>query len=496
MEESLERHFNKMPLLFFRIMLEDDPDGALARLSPCLWGDFVHGFVRQTHEEGETLAGDISQARVEMVLKLADVCISRIEIGHAALRRRLFARSVHTKGYDLEQLSADHVLEKTRHTGKMSSWFLREMRDASGQAIGARQAAALAGGDRREDRARSSGGGGLWRAFIRHSTLGHKRAADFTQLAEKYKTIDDNLRQQLLEQGARATQHNRDTAGGLQRSLSSFGPTSREVQRRQAKLRREGAVQRALGNGDAPHQALDDEAAVAVVQRAQRGEITVQQAMTSARLQRCVHRDVLARRAEQDAGQVRAHVEQLDQAKASLVAALPPLAGFPGELRPVATSSTSTMALVPEVESSKTLVQMLHASRQKTNLGQALDNDWKSKHQPILHDKCVPLPDAVPRKGRPPCDEAGVCLCSPKGKQTFHLRNRVSARDEVRVPQAAPGAQEDAREPGSGRAATRAPSSGDEFLGSGCWRRLGREERLALHAHWPPLVQPVLFVFP
>lgn len=57
-------------------------------------------------------------------------------------------------------------------------------------------------------------------------------------------------------------------------------------------------------------------------------------------------------------------------------------------------------------------------------MGVCLDGDWKSKHAPILHDDCPPLPRLPPRPKKPLCSEVGVCLCCDSGRMTYEMRNK------------------------------------------------------------------------
>eukprot|EP00959_Pyramimonas_sp_CCMP1952_P288057 6023978-Pyramimonas_sp.AAC.1 len=70
------------------------------------------------------------------------------------------------------------------------------------------------------------GGGGKWRAFVRHHSIGTAERPDLRRIGELYRARDKTGPEEmrLAAAAARATRSHR--AGG-----ASFGPTTRDVQR-------------------------------------------------------------------------------------------------------------------------------------------------------------------------------------------------------------------------------------------------------------------------
>lgn len=60
-----------------------------------------------------------------------------------------------------------------------------------------------------------------------------------------------------------------------------------------------------------------------------------------------------------------------------------------------------------------------HASR-SSNFGKTLQDDWTSKHRPIEHESCRPIPDHHVRASK--CLLAGVCICGPGARHRSRCR--------------------------------------------------------------------------
>ena len=423
MHEALGRRFSMFPLRLFRIMLEPNPDQELAKIPACLLDDFARRFQEVHQSEDEALSGEVAQERARLLMRLADLCISRIEVGHAAVRRRLYSRSTHTHGYDLERLSADHVLEKIRHTSRTSNRPVSVVDKA--ERAGPRTPNGEAGGQLR-------GGGGAWRAYVRQQSLGRAGLQDISALAQSYQALPDDAKQKLAETGALATVVHRQRAeaqanasGHAFHRESSFGLTARAAKRQATKQAHTDRVKRALSQAEASR-AVPELADVAgdVVQQAHAGEISIQQAMTSARQDQRVRAEVTRRQAAQKASVVQAWVaERGKPALESMLSGFPALRCCSRELAPLPATSALALHLGHDAPRSADVVRLLRDNATRTNLGACLDLDWAAKHRPILHDECEPLPAETRRPTRPPCHQVGVCLCSDWGVKAYAFRN-------------------------------------------------------------------------
>jgi hypothetical protein len=84
----------------------------------------------------------------------------------------------------------------------------------------------------------------------------------------------------------------------------------------------------------------------------------------------------------------------------------------------------NVLFFAPKIENASRFLEWIATEPGRTNIGPLLDDDWRVKHLPILHDECPPLGPAPKRVLRPSCHAVGVCLCSGPGPSVYKLRNK------------------------------------------------------------------------
>jgi hypothetical protein len=217
-----------------------------------------------------------------------------------------------------------------------------------------------------------------------------------------------------------------DALGPVSSCGSSFGPTTRVAKRQAAQQDHETRVKRVLSQAEVGR-AMPELADVAghAVQKAHAGEISIAQAMTSARTDQRVRSEVARRQAAQKTRVVQDWVAKRGKpALEAMLSSLPALRCCSRELFPLPETSGLALYLGHDSPRSADVVRLLHDNAYRTNLGACLDTDWAFKHRPILHDECEPLPAAARRPTRPPCHQVGVCLCCEWGKKAYAFRNK------------------------------------------------------------------------
>eukprot|EP00971_Amphidinium_carterae_P094938 1878449-Amphidinium_carterae.3 len=255
-------------------------------------------------------------------------------------------------------------------------------------------------------------GGGLWRAFVRHKTLGQANRPCLASLAKNFKKAKEEQDPVLLhlQQLCRSAK----TAKLAGKRGGSFGLTSQQMDRTNMRKRREQLWKRthSLPAGQRA-MALATEAAnhgnTSVLTLARR-HVALDGSKLST--QRAHEREVLKRFADE-------HGKQQLQA---LTAALPNLPIL-GELHPIpSTLGDSFWWGGSAHENAARAVAFAHASP-KTNVAAALEKEWMERHSSIMVGACQTLPEDP--KNEQKCWKFGVCLCSTKGKLTARLRARL-----------------------------------------------------------------------
>jgi len=367
--------------------------------------------------------------------------IMELENLHAAFRRKLKTAGVQTQKVTFPDLAAGFVCDRARSRESQHSW-----RDTAAPANnlsvedcdavpGAGEApVANDGNDRDYER---GGGGGLWRAFIRDQTLGTSGAPDLRALADQYNnhTTEAEL-DRLRPIAAEATDRHASGENTSGSKTSSFGPTSREVERallkRKAdlmyqKLSDEAKNSLAIEEYDAGGQPLQAALEAAHTERQLRGG-TFDAALKEGRFVLQSYTKMKNRRIKELGDMVRkwcadncsqlldalvGQLPLLHQLRADTVA-LPPRQGF------------MVFNYRPEIEKLVAASTSIYEKgRGMNNLSSMMQTRFKQRCSPFLHaDACKQCP--IPAKPRqPPCFRYGRILCKGDGLQIWSMRNSL-----------------------------------------------------------------------
>ena len=442
-QQNLVKRHRSFPMRFFCLMQFEDVEDRLAKVPACMLDPFTVSFIQHHRDEGQPLHGAVARGRCLLILRLAEVDISRIECGHASLRRRMHTRSTQTHGLDLELLSAEHVMDKVRHRRRCAQWFdhgasasasAASAASLVGQpggrqvaAVGDRAAGAGAGGsDESSSHKACGGGGGAWRAFVRKESIGKKGGLQSSaELAAKYRQLSDEEREELARDGKLATETRR--ALGHDKKGSSFGLVTRQVQRTAAKRARVAFAQQ-LALRDPDDVGTDvvalDRIAHGAVGAANSGASSLACAVQRARHVERASGALARQRDRDDAALVQTWCREHGSAYLhSLVEQAPLLAEVCQEVAALPDRMSNVLQFNPDCKLAAGMLQWSSSNPHRTNVGPTLDQDWAAKHRPIMHAQQPPIGPAPKRRKVPYCYEAGVCLCSASGRDHWKFRN-------------------------------------------------------------------------
>jgi len=258
---------------------------------------------------------------------------------------------------------------------------------------------------------RKRGGGGPWRAFV---SKHWGDVLDYSVLAERYRALSVADKKQYVEEGKRLSMEARHRQGPR---VSQKSKTKRAL----AEILRERQVraltQAASANGSG-------EPTVLVVP-ADGGDVSafaqsMKRAKSHAAAQRAAkHRRILARsdKLGSFAQHQRRHVhDDLGAAGAGSDLCGLQTCGVPGFC------DTIDVVLPSQEVANKALHQATSKGRKRgTELLEHVGDVWAAKHTVITQVSSLALPANLPSASM--CYLAGVCLCSPEGKELRRLRN-------------------------------------------------------------------------
>jgi len=415
---ALAQPHSQYPYRLFRLLDSVAHADAILQDPPCLLDPWSTAFVDPHRAEPEGLRGDVPRAKATLVAELAMVDIAQLEAGHASIRRRLFSRGVQTHGLVLQDLSAERLLDRVRHDGQQWGTSLHERRPSrsAGQP--------LDGADGDDGKAHRNPG--PWKAFVRQQSLNTKGGLpDSSKLSRQYALLDGAAKQALREVGDDAKR----SRGAGNKGASSFGLTSRELERVQLRRRKEAAIALA-GSADAS----DDPSTTHIARiQAAIGRAASLPGHRSVMDMAAEARASVSHAAQHDRQQLQASCQEFKEWQSTTGKAL--VSGFVSihpNMSPVAaifegvpsTSAAAVMMRHPTALTAAVCKSVADASR-KSNIAQSLSLDWQAKHACIFHSQCPPIEEQrLPPRRRPPCSEIGFCCCGPFGDRLEALRNQ------------------------------------------------------------------------
>jgi hypothetical protein len=361
---------------------------------------------------------------------------ARLESLHAAITRILKANYHQTQQPEISTISAEYVLKRLRNReleakAPLGSTAFQDAMKAKqrGRKVAEGKLKAKAG------RRKRRGGGGGQRAFLsQRLRAGHRLTKD---LMEEYRSLPPAEKQKFREEGKAATATHR--AGG---PAFGYDKTTLQRERTKASLDARGAL--LLG---APTPASLSAVATAVV-----GQASVVQSVQQFRFDaRCVRRHKRARQESisndlhqwlrQEGPKIVNEAVSKCPALAKLAPGLValPWANVGGLLRWVPQCGADCPRLIAFARSRNNLP--LGASQ---NFLDALKRDWQQRHRLLEHHMAPQLPADAPKrdaKQKPPCSEAGLCLCTPEGQLTWRHRQMLMGALKNAVKSMAQGPQ-------------------------------------------------------
>lgn len=250
------------------------------------------------------------------------------------------------------------------------------------------------------------GWGGAWRAYVRLRSFGQQGRPNLRLLGAEFRDLDQTLLDQCRRLGSSATARGqRDTVRG---ATSSFGPKGRQVRRSKLQLLRVSLHSACL--------ALDeDERSVAIGKKAlEAGGRDVARCLSLARtaLKACSILD-LKEQAKRDEAIAKWQQSTGAEQVRRVTQAHPWLQGR--TLTPVPFPE-GALLLSPDLGQADIPTSAAWAQKSgATNLNSSVREAWRQMHTSLLEAQCPPCEESMPQPS--PCFEAGVCLCSPEGKE-------------------------------------------------------------------------------
>ena len=390
-------------------------------MPPCLLCPFSRSFVEKAASDGGLLS-ELSLAKLRLLAILIRNDTAAIEAKHAALRRRLNTRGIQTHSENVQEISAEFLLDQLRLHGQR--WVVR----AADHPTGGEEQAAEEPSDNHDGRV-----GGPWRAFLRQHG-GSGGLPDMKALAAKYRSLTEAEREQYAQIGIAATEGGQASAS----EGTSFGPTARQLQRAEMQQRTRAQAQ-----------ALQPIVAAEEVQHGSRGEAcekAVEEAIVQHRGDNDLSNMVKAatRSMRGVASEERRQREEALKALADwqgttgrelagrFVENVPPSAPLSGDLVGATFSGGHCLRYQPNVERLGAMGRLVASSGHSSNLAACLERDWADKHLTIFHHECPVIPDTGDTDSRPTssstrpmaCWEVGSCICGEEGRALGKLREQ------------------------------------------------------------------------
>ena len=418
-EKLLGSRHKGCPYKTFLLLLDPGKAAEVAGMPDCL----VDPWTSALRKEYPGLVGEEVQQILYTLASLVRVDISHVESRHASVRRMLTGRSVQTHPLSLQDLSAQWVFQQ--HRTRRSR--LGGPKVPAGQQVppgpAGKRAAARKGVKKREKqgktKAKRTGRGGPWRAWMRLRTRGQPfRSIDHAGEAAAYRaaaTANTEAYQAAVRLGRVGTVHGRRTG------RHAFGGSTSQLRLSQRRLQQTGlALQMGAWSDDAAGGAL----ALAAHSRALGS--TVEDALSVARR--------LARlRAEEVQGAKAAAEAAVQEYRGSIGAAavraiqqaVPELAAFPMRGEPAACGVHISVDM-PDAKETEAAVGWVSANSHATGLAKRLEGLWGLLHRTVMEADC---PDLLPPEEQSKCFLAGVCICSDSGlefdRRVTRIRNHI-----------------------------------------------------------------------
>lgn len=404
--DSFVTQFNQFPFKLFRLLDGSATAADLEQSCEASRDEFSQVFMQ--HFQGR-LDGEEALAHLTLVVMACRTSTLQLECKNAQIRRSVEASSVHVAKPDLSWISAKFVLRKAaiRETqlrlpsaaGHTSTKVKKPVKRGKAQG----PLGQIKGGRRR-------GGGGPWRAYVSHKCKSLGKAV-FSGLSAEYKALSPEARQRFVQEGALGTLLHRQ-------GRPAFGMVARALAR--ASLR-DDHHRRAMARAVA---GLSESSSLALLPSEVEPSKVAEMLKEARADQHLLHK---LNRAEKEAAServwewmgkegVKIRDEFVLQSPSSCILAL----GLVGRPQP------SDLLCVdwgfPLQQALPRCVAVLQKSEHK-QVASALLQKWHNLHLEKRHADQEPL-NLPPRqqRGKPPCLQAGVCLCGAVGDQAHGFK--------------------------------------------------------------------------
>lgn len=410
MELLLARPSRGYPWKLFRVIKNRalaPSIAAEAADNPCLLDPFAAQFLAEND-----LQSDDAFHRLVAVASHTHVDIAGIESLHAVIRRFVFQKSVHTQAPSLERISADFVAYYHRQRNRMVVTGISKEQPAQNNRAEEEDASAA-----------KSVAPGAYRAFVATRAQRDAHGRFVTGQGAAYRALEGAEQSAVQEMATSAEEAVK--AGQVLRGTTTFGPSTREVQRNireraqavslvQAKVVQQDGLDAHALAARVVQQCRDTTFLLPECRRALRACSTLQ-------LQQVKHAEDTVRRciAALPAPPLRTAAGD-EQELRRLLEALTPI---PSQWLRSCVVRSSAPKMATSLVAWGCNRDTSNAEAKRAQVGACLDAHWQRAHTLVFHAD-VPKIGSLPRTADR-CFRAGVCLCSAVGKQVLRFRNAL-----------------------------------------------------------------------
>ncbi|CAK0862395.1 unnamed protein product, partial [Prorocentrum cordatum] len=329
-------------------------------------------------------------------------CILRIESLHASFRRRVHVRGAQTKGEVFEELAADWIVQQSRCRSSYSLDLLDVGQGPQrGRAIEYQRAPSR------------------WNLYQRDRAHGALLQNDPSANSLAHRALDDAAKTDLSTRCSAA-----QGVAGQPHAVPRFGETRQDMERaakRALALRHKAEVSTALALQG------DDLLSTDICARSVVAKVLADPTMTSlpdmvAAMQHDLRSLSSLRRERRDADmQCLARWSETQGAErlTEFLALRPQLEPMRDALIAIPDRHDTVIAYIGNPKRSALTASVIAPPATDTIM-----QDWDNRCQPIIHIDCPVIEEPPqPAVRKPTCREAGVCLCSARGRQVYSMRN-------------------------------------------------------------------------
>eukprot|EP00971_Amphidinium_carterae_P352130 6492445-Amphidinium_carterae.1 len=385
--EDIMRPHKRFPYKLFTLLHNPEKAALLAAEKECLLDNFSKALLHKyPGYDGEELL-QVLEAHAQK----CSTSTSGIEARHGSIRRVLLTRSAQTHTMPFADLSAE--------------WLLTQLRRAKLLSKPMTASAKIRAKKRKAEHKNNANCGGLWRAWVRHHSIGQQGRCDLHELALGLQAAKAS-KNPLLVHLTRLGQMARTVVKATGMS-SHFGYKSQDLQRKRKKSdryafwKRTGAmdpVQKAILLADKDLYTDGLAKALSCCRTMSRWD-GAEKRRANGEIQKLL--DTFAVNSKDSVEQFRA--------------AYPEVANLVADLQPFPTSTGMSFVVPASGSLQACKATSFAACSHASNVAMALEKDWMELHSMVTTDMCQPI--VVDGGSDSPCWKAGMCIC--KGSTGF-----------------------------------------------------------------------------